>query len=359
MEISIAKAKFSKVHEVDFTDLPFGRTFSDHIFIADYYDGEWQDMRIEPLHNFSMHPATMALHYGQAIFEGMKASILPDGTPVLFRPEVHAHRLNLSAARMCMPEFPEEWFVEALDKLLEIDAEWIPRQEGSSLYIRPTMIATEAVLGVRPSQTYRFYILTGPVGTYYPKPVRLLAETKYVRAVRGGTGEAKAAGNYGGTMLAAKIAQDKGFDQVLWLDAREFRYIQECGTMNVFFVIDNKVITPPLYGTILKGVTRDCALELFAEAGYDVEEYPLTIDEVVDAFHKGALQEAFGVGTAAIASHVSEIQYKDLLMKLPPVSERPVADFLKNAINGVRSGRIPDTKGWLVPCGKMEEVAAI
>jgi branched-chain amino acid aminotransferase len=359
MDVTITKAKFSNVRNVDFDDLPFGKLFSDHMFVADYRDGEWQDLRIEPFHNFQMHPASMVFHYGQAIFEGMKATKLQDGTPALFRPELHAQRLNFSARRMCMPEFPEEFFLEAIQKLVELDQDWIPPKEGSALYIRPTMIATDQFIGVKPSQSYRFFIITGPVGPYYPKPVRLYAETKYVRAVRGGTGEAKAAGNYGGALLPAKIAQDKGFDQVLWLDSREFRFIQECGTMNVFFVIDDKVITPPLYGTILKGVTRDCAMQVLRDAGYDVEEYPLTIEEVVEAHKKGTLQEAFGAGTAAVVSHVSEISYKDHLMTLPPVSERKVADFVKSTLNGLRSGRIEDTRGWVVPVGRMAEVEAI
>lgn len=351
MDIKITTSKSSHLDGVDFDNLPFGRTFSDHMFVVDYVDDKWQNPRIEPFHNLQLHPATMALHYGQAIFEGMKATKMLDGTPALFRPELHAKRLNFSAHRMCMPALPEEIFLKALQKLVELDQAWIPPQEGSALYIRPTMIATDEFIGVKPSQTYKFFIITGPVGPYYPKPVRLLAETKYVRAVMGGTGEAKAAGNYGGALLPAKMAQDKGFDQVLWLDAKEFKYIQECGTMNVFFVIDGKVITPPLYGTILDGVTRRCAIEILKDNGFEVDEYKITIDEVVDAYHKGTLQEAFGAGTAAVVSHVSDIGYKDLVMELPPISERKVGELVKNTINGLRSGRIADSRGWVVPVG--------
>ncbi len=349
MDIRITTSKTSRLNGVDFDDLPFGRTFSDHMFVADYHNGEWHDFRIEPFHNFQLHPATMALHYGQAIFEGMKATKMLDGTPALYRPELHAKRINYSAHRMCMPSFPEDMFVKALQKLVKLDQAWIPPQEGSALYIRPTMIATDEFIGVKPSQSYKFFIITGPVGPYYPKPVRLLAETKYVRAVMGGTGDAKAAGNYGGALLPAKMAQDKGFDQVLWLDAKEFKYIQECGTMNVFFVIDGKVITPPLYGTILDGVTRRSAIEILKEEGYEVLEYRITIDEVVEAYKKGTLQEAFGAGTAAVVSHVSDISYKDFLMALPPISERKVGELVKDTINGLRSGRIHDEKGWVVP----------
>lgn len=359
MDITITRTNFSRVGEVNFSDLPFGHTFSDHMFVADYEDGEWKDFRIEPFHHFSMHPASMVFHYGQAIFEGMKASKMMDGTPALFRPELHAARMNASARRMCMPDFPEDVFVEALHKLVDLDQAWIPPQEGSALYIRPTMIATDEFIGVKPSNTYRFFIITGPVGPYYPKPVKLLAETKYVRAVRGGTGEAKAAGNYAGAMLPAKLAQDKGYDQVLWLDSREFKYIQESGTMNVFFVIDGKVITPPLYGTILKGVTRDCAIQILKDEGYEVEEYPLTIDEVVDAWKNGVLQEAFGAGTAAVVSPVAEIAYKDLTMKLPPAEEQHIGALVKKTINGLRSGVIEDTRGWVVPVGVAAELAAV
>ena len=358
MEIKITRSKSSNLHGVDFENLPFGRLFSDHLFVADYYDGEWHNPRIEPFHHFNLHPATMALHYGQAIFEGMKASISTDGTPMLFRPELHAKRLNTSAQRICMPSFPEDLFLEAVAKLVQIDQAWIPPIEGSALYIRPTMIATDEFIGVKPSQSYKFFIITGPVGPYYPKPVRLLAETKYVRAVIGGTGEAKAAGNYGGALLPAKLAQEKGYDQVLWLDAKEFKYIQECGTMNVFFVIDGKVITPPLYGTILNGVTRRSAIELLKDEGYDVEEYPLTIHELVEAYQKGTLQEAFGTGTAAVVSHVEAIAYKDLVMELPPVGQRKVGELIKHTIDQLRSGRIHDSKGWVVPVPVEEMVGA-
>jgi branched-chain amino acid aminotransferase len=349
MDISITRSKNSRLGEIDFNNLIFGRQFSDHIFIADYYEGAWHNPRIEPFHNFSIHPATMALHYGQEIFEGMKASKSYDGTPLLFRPEMHARRFNASAQRMCMPAVPEELFLEGLNQLVTIDQAWIPPQEGSALYIRPTMIAMDEFIGVKPSLTYKFFIIVGPVGPYYPKPVRLLTETKYVRAVNGGTGEAKAAGNYAGGMLPSKLAQDKGFDQILWLDAHEFKYIQECGTMNMFFVIDGTVITPPLSGTILKGITRDSAIHLLRDAGYSLEEYPLTIQEVVEAYHKGTLQEAFGTGTAAVVSHVSDIAYKDLLMELPPVSDRKVGNFVKTTIDKLRSGHIRDPHGWVVP----------
>ncbi|MEZ4935850.1 MAG: branched-chain amino acid aminotransferase [Saprospiraceae bacterium] len=349
MNITISKSTTSHLDGLDFDNLPFGRIFSDHMFVCDYADGEWKDARIVPFQDFHMHPASMVLHYGQAIFEGMKAFKNNEGNPMLFRPEMHAIRLNASAKRICMPDFPEDLFLEAIHKLVDIDQGWIPPQEGSALYIRPTMVATDKFIGVKPSSTYKFFIFTCPVGPYYSAPVKLWADTEYIRAAMGGTGEAKYAGNYGASLLPAKLAQEKGYDQVLWLDAKEFKYIQECGTMNIMFVIDGKVITPPLYGTILKGITRDSAIHILRDAGYEVEEKMITIDEIVAASENGTLQEAFGVGTAAVVSHVSVIGYKDKVLELPPINERKIGDFIKDSINGLRSGRIADKRGWVVP----------
>ncbi|MEO1257293.1 MAG: branched-chain amino acid aminotransferase [Bacteroidota bacterium] len=358
MNISITKSSSSRLAGVDFNNLPFGRLFSDHMFICDYADGQWQDARIVPFENFSMHPASMVLHYGQAIFEGMKAFKNNDGTPVLFRPELHAARINASARRICMPDFPEQLFLDAIHKLVDLDQGWIPPQEGSAMYIRPTMVATDEFIGVKPSSTYRFFIFTCPVGPYYSAPVKLWADTEYIRAALGGTGEAKFAGNYGASLLPAKLAQEKGYDQVLWLDAKEFKYIQECGTMNIMFVIDGKIITPPLYGTILKGVTRDSAIKILSNAGYSVEEKMITIDEICEAHDNGKLQEAFGVGTAAVVSHVSTIGYKDKVMELPPVEDRKIGEFIKSTINGIRSGRVADEFNWVIPVGQMASIPA-
>jgi branched-chain amino acid aminotransferase len=348
-KIQITKASQSRLPEVDFDAIPFGRTFSDHMFVADYSDGQWHDYRIVPFGPFSIHPAAMALHYGQAIFEGMKASVTRSGEPMLFRPEMHAHRINASARRMCMPEFPEDAFLEALHTLVSLDKDWIPPKEGSALYIRPFMFATDEFIGVKPSQTYRFIIFTGPVGPYYPKPVSLIAETTYIRAAKGGVGEAKTAGNYAASLLPAQNAIEKGYDQVLWLDGKEFKYIQEVGTMNLFFVINGTVITPEADGAILKGITRDSALKLLEKEGYKVEVRPITIDEVVEAHKNGQLEEAFGSGTAAVVAHVSKIAYKEVVMELPPVENRKVGQFIKDTINGLRAGTIEDTFGWVVP----------
>lgn len=357
-EISVKRTSQSRLPDINFSDLPFGRTFSDHMFVADYYDGKWQDFRIVPFAHFPIHPAAMALHYGQAIFEGMKASKSVEGKPLFFRPEQHSLRINRSAHRMCMPAFPEDVFIEALHKLVALDADWIPTDPGSALYIRPYMFANDEFIGVKPSQTYKFIIFTGPVGPYYPKPVRLLAETKYIRAAIGGTGEAKAAGNYAGSLLPAKLAQEKGFDQVMWLDAKEFKYIQEAGTMNLFFVIDGRVITPDLSGTILPGITRDSFIKVLKGKGIPVEERPITTDEIIQAYRNNKLEEAFGAGTAAVVAHVAEIQIEDTLVTLPPVENRKIGTMLKATIERLRDGTGEDPFGWVIPVKELAEVTA-
>ncbi|RME97447.1 MAG: branched-chain amino acid aminotransferase [Bacteroidetes bacterium] len=347
--IHITKVQQSRVGEIDFDNIPFGRVFSDHMFLADYRDGKWQDLRIVPFGPFTMHPASMALHYGQAIFEGMKASKTLDGKAMLFRPDMHAKRLNRSAARLMMPAVPEDLFLEALHTLVELDAAWIPPREGSALYIRPYMFATDEFIGVRPSETYRFAIFTGPVGPYYPKPVRLKIEQEYVRAVPGGTGEAKAAGNYAGSLLPAHLAQQQGFDQVVWMGGPDKKQIQEVGTMNIFFVIDGTVVTPATDGAILHGITRDSFLKILREKGIPAEERVITIDEVVEAHQAGTLTEMFGAGTAAVVSHVAEVVYGEVAITFPPVDQRPIGNMLKDYIDGLRSGRIADTHNWMIP----------
>lgn len=347
--ISITKAAHSRASEVDFDNIPFGRVFSDHMFMADYDQGEWKNFRILPFGNFSIHPATMALHYGQSIFEGMKASKSTTGTPMFFRPEMHARRLNASARRMSMPDFPEDVFLQALHTLVDLDSDWIPPKKGSALYIRPLMFATGEFIGVKASEKYKLLIFTGPVGPYYPKPVSLIAEDKYVRAVPGGVGMAKAAGNYAASLLPATRANERGYDQVMWMDGHEFKYIQEVGTMNLFFVIDGKVVTPATDGAILKGITRDSVLSILKDKGYTIEERAVTVDEVVAAHKNGLLQEAFGTGTAAVVSHVSKIAYRDMEMVLPPLEKRTVGALAKAEIDGLRSGEVEDTRGWIVP----------
>ncbi len=353
--IKITKTTESGLSKIDFDNIPFGRVFSDHMFTADYIDGEWTNFEITPFGPFTVHPACLALHYGQAIFEGMKASVSHDGQPLLLRPEMHVRRLNASAQRLCMPDFPEEVFIDALHALIDLDANWIPPQEGSALYIRPYMFANGEFIGVAPSDTYKFIIFTGPVGPYYPKPVRLIAEEYYVRAVKGGMGEAKAAGNYAGSLLPAQKAKAAGYDQILWLDGKEFKYIQEVGTMNIFFVIDGKVITPETDGAILKGITRDGFLTVLKDKNYDVEVRPITIDEIVEAFKAGKLTEIFGAGTAAVVAKVSDLTYQGFEMVLPPTDDNSIGTILKKEIDGLRAGKLEDKHGWLVPVRRTTE----
>ena len=354
MNIKITKTQNSGLSSVDMNDIPFGKVFSDHMFLADYKDGKWGNFEIKPVENLSLHPSNLALHYGQSIFEGMKATVTEDGVPSLFRPEMHAKRINKSAHRMCMPDFPEEVFIQALHNLVGIDSAWIPPTAGSALYIRPFMFAMDEFLGVRPSETYKFIIMTLPVGPYYTAPVSLKAETKYVRAVHGGVGEAKAAGNYAASLYPAMLAKKAGFDQVMWLDGNEFKYVQEVGTMNIFFVIDGIIVTPKTDGAILKGITRDCILKIMQDKGYQTEERLVTIEEIVEASESGKLEEVFGAGTAAVVSKVKLIHYNGREIKLN-VDDYKIANIAFETISGIRKGTIEDKFGWMVPVEVMVE----
>ena len=346
-EIKITRNSHSRLSELDFNNIPFGKTFTDHMFIADYDGEKWIDARIVPSGEISMHPGNLTLHYGQSIFEGMKATKSHDGSPLFFRPEKHVERLNASARRMCMAEIDGELFLQALHALVHLEQDWIPPQEGSALYIRPFMFATDEFIGVAASKTYRFMILTLPVGPYYPKPVSLLAEETYVRAAHGGVGEAKAAGNYAASLYPAKLAKEQGYDQVLWLDATEFKYIQEVGTMNVFFVIDGTVITPATDGAILKGITRETIIQLLKDQGHPVEERAIHIDEILEANKNGSLQEIFGTGTAAVVARVNRMKYRDTVIEIE-LKEDSIAQNAKDMINGIRSERMEDKNGWVV-----------
>ena len=280
-KIKIDKTHESRLNQLDFDNIPLGTTFTDHMFICSFRNGKWQKSKIMPLSSVSTHPAAMAFHYGQAIFEGMKATIGKSGSPLLFRPSENAKRLNFSAKRLGMPEFPEKLFVEALKLLVSIDQKWIPKSEGSALYLRPFMYADEAFIGMRAATEYKFIIIASPSKPIYNKRIRLYAETKYIRASNGGTGEAKAAGNYAAAILPTEKAKLKGFDQVLWLDSNNFKSIQEVGTMNIFFKINETIVTPPLDGTILAGITRMSTIELLKHKGYNVIERNISIDEIL------------------------------------------------------------------------------
>lgn len=351
LPISLTITQKSRLSEVDFSNIPFGKVIADHMFVADYRGGAWTDLRIVPFGNMEISPANLALHYGQSIFEGMKATVCK-GSPALFRADMHARRFNISAERMCMPQVPESLFVQALRMLVDLDRAWVPDVEDHALYIRPMMFATDEYFGVHASENYRFIIFTGPVGPYYPKPVRLWVEEVFTRAAQGGVGEAKCAGNYGSSLLPAMRAKKNGYDQVMWMDADEKKYVQEVGTMNLFFVMDGKVITPTTTGTILRGVTRDSFMTLLKNWGYVVEDRLLSIAEIADAYWRGTLQECFGAGTAAVVSHVSDITWRDRKINLPPVDDlnRPVGTKLKKFINLLRMGQEPDEFHWLTSC---------
>lgn len=349
--IKITPIAQSGVTSLDFNNIPFGKIFTDHMFMADYKDGQWTNFEIKPVADIPTHPGNLAWHYGQSIFEGMKATRDSSGTPLLFRPEMHSKRINASAVRMCMPEIPKELFLQAVHTLVAMEAAWIPPQEGSALYIRPFMYATDSTIGVRPSDTYKFVIFTMPVGPYYTKPVKLLAQDTYVRAVVGGVGEAKTAGNYAASLMPARMAHSQGYDQVMWLDAIHKKYIQEVGTMNIFFVIDGEIVTPNLDGAILAGITRDSLLHVFKDKGYKVSERPVAIDEVMEAGEQGRLSEVFGSGTAAVISAVSHIKYKDKVITLD-TENRPVGQWAYHYINGLRNRTIEDPYGWIVPAVK-------
>lgn len=348
MEITINKAERSKLQDLNLENLPFGKFFSDHMLEADYENGEWKNVEIKPYQPLLLSPSVAALHYGQAIFEGVKAYKDADGNAAIFRPEDNFRRFNISAERMQMPAVPEEIFMEGMKQLVALDSSWIPQKDDHSLYIRPFMFSSDELIGVRPSDTYKFMILLSPTGPYYNAPMRIYVEEQYVRAVPGGVGYAKAAGNYGSAMYATAQAKKKGYDQVLWTDAFEHKYVQEIGTMNVIFIIGDKAVTPDLgAGTILAGVTRNSALTLLSEAGFAVEERPVSIDELIEAYKAGVLYEVFGTGTAATISMIKELRYKDFVMEFN-VEEWKTAPTIKKWLTDIREGRKEDSHGWMM-----------
>ncbi|MEO5948264.1 MAG: branched-chain amino acid aminotransferase [Chitinophagaceae bacterium] len=349
MDIKITKTENSKLKDIDFSNIPFGKYTSDHIFIMDYANGQWGDFRIVPYQSLQLDPQSKALQYCQCIFEGMKATIGADGIPKLLRPDLNIERFNLSAERMCMPAVPGELFLSALKAITHVEINWIPKAEGSALYLRPTMIATESSLGVIPSNTYTFYIYAAPAQPYFTTPVKLVTEQTLIRAVPGGTGEAKTGGNYAGSFKAGQLAKQKGFDQVIWLESPHFKKIQETGMMNLFFVIGNTVLTPDLSGAILKGTTRTYFIDILKEKNIKVEIRDIYIDEIIEAYQDGNLKEAFGSGTAAVVSHISAITHGDTSITFPNAKEAVISNMLYKEINGLRAGIIEDKHNWLVP----------
>lgn len=327
----------------------FGTICCDHTLVADYRDGAWTDVRIEPYEPLPLPPSISALQYAISVFEGHKAFQTADGQIVLFRPYDNCARLRRSCMRLVLPEVPEEIYIEGLRELIRTDRQWVPGPDEGSLYIRPHVFATDENIRVVPPSTCRFVIFTCAVGHYYPEPLKLLATTEYVRAFPGGTGDVKSAGNYAPTLLAERDAQRRGFHGVLWLDGREHRFVEEASVMNIFFVIDDIVITPSLDGTILPGITRDSVIRLLTAMGIDVQERPVPIDEIAEAHAAGRLRECFGTGTAATIGHIAEIGYRDKLLALPPTADREVGPAVLARITALRTGRGPDPFGWLCP----------
>ena len=344
--IKITKGTKSRLNEIDFDNLAFGKVYADHMLVADFDGKEWTNAEILPFQHLSVSPSNAAWHYGQAIFEGIKAYKDPQGRPVIFRPYDNFKRFNSSAERMGMVTVPEWLFIGGLDLLVGLDRDWIPTNPGSSLYLRPFMIAADEYIGVRPSETYKFMIINSPAGPYFNKPINLLVQEKYVRAFPGGVGFAKAAGNYGGTMYPTMKAKEQGYDQILWVDGYKHKYLQECGTMNVFVIIGNTAITPDLsQGTILEGVTRSSVMELLSDMGLNVEERPVSIDEVAAAYKNGTLKEVFGSGTAASLAYVEALDYQDLQIRLDTTTYK-IGDEVIRRLDDIRTGKAADTRHW-------------
>lgn len=345
--ISIRQTTHSRLHEANLETPPFGRTFSDHMLVADFEDGEWKQAEIVPFENLSLSPATFTLHYAQAIFEGQKAYRHADGNPYIFRLEKNWARMNISAIRMGMPEIPADIFVDGITELVRLDHEWVPSAPGTTLYIRPNYFATDEFIGLNPTHKFKLVVILSPSSVAYLKPIRVYVADQYVRAFKGGAGFAKAAGNYGATMMPMIEAKKFGCDQVLWMDGNEFKYVQEIGTMNVFFHIGDTLITPELDGTILAGITRESLIQLARHLGMKVEERKISIDEIAKAANNKTLHEAFGAGTAASVIHITELLYKNKTIKINQSTPDSASVILKSELDGIRRGTKPDIFGWM------------
>ncbi len=348
MNISITKTT-NPSNKPDSSKLGFGKFFTDHMFVMDYADGKWGNARIVPFGNLSIHPASTVLHYGAEIFEGLKAYRRADGKVQLFRPMENIRRLNRSAERMCLPTIPEDDAFEALTTLIELEQDWVPSETGTSLYIRPFMFGNDETLGVHSVKNATFVIILSPVGSYYAEginPVKIMIEDNDVRAVRGGTGEAKCGGNYAASSRAGERAEKLGYSQVLWLDGVERKYIEEVGAMNVMFKINGVIVTPMLAGSILPGITRKSCIELLRGEGYTVEERLLSVDELADALENGTLEEAWGCGTAAVVSPIGELAYKGKKYTVNGGKIGEVTQHLYDTLTGIQWGNKPDTHGW-------------
>ena len=352
LDIKFTPTATPKAKPAPGTKLGFGHVFTDHMFVMNYTEGQgWHDARIVPFENISLSPAAMVYHYGQEMFEGLKAYKDEAGNAYLFRPDMNAKRANNSNDRLCIPQIPVEDFVDAVKALVRVEKDWIPTDPGTSLYIRPFVIATDEFLGVAPSKTYLFIIIVSPSGAYYESglaPVGIWIEDEYVRAVKGGMGFAKTGGNYAASLIAQVKAHDSGFSQVLWLDGVERKYIEEVGAMNIFFKINGKVITPAINGSILPGVTRNSVIEVCKHWGLPVEERRISVDELVAAAHDGSLEEVFGTGTAAVVSPVGKLRFKDEVMTIGDGSIGALTQKLYDTITGIQWGKLDDPFGWRI-----------
>lgn len=346
--MEIKKTSQSRLPGLDINNVQFGKVFSDHMFIADFIDGKWQDARIVPYEDLRLSPASSMMHYGQAIFEGMKCYRSDAGEVLLFRPTENQKRLNVSAHRMAMQEVPEDIFMNGLTELLRLDQNWIPTGDGRSLYIRPFLVASDDYIGVKPSDNYRFMIITTPVGAYYDHPLKVKVERTFFRAVEGGVGFVKASGNYGRSLYPTSLAKREGYDQLIWTDAKEHKYVEESGTMNLMFVIGNTLVTPQLSDTILAGITRDSVLQLARDWGMKVEERKIAVAEIVDAFNNGTIREAFGTGTAATIAHISHIGADGVEYQLPALTADSFSTRVGKTMDDIRRGRVEDKHSWVL-----------
>ena len=346
IDIPVRKIAHSKLNEVDFKHLEFGKYVADHMLVCDFANGEWRSPQVVPFANLSLSPTTLALHYGQTVFEGMKAFKMKDGRINIFRLDKHYDRFLKSLDRMCMAPVPKDIFTEGLIRLVEVDKGWVPEQSGSALYIRPFMYASEAKFGVKISDEYRFIIFTGPVPSLFANPIKVKVENTYIRAAKGGTGFAKCGGNYGGAFYPTQLAKQQGYDQVLWTGGKDNQFIEESGMMNAMFVINDTLVTPPLSDSILDGVTRDSLLTLASDMGYTISERPVSIAELEKAFKEKTISAAFGAGTAAVVAPIAVISINGVDYSLPAYNEKSLHNKLKEQLELIRTGKIADTHEW-------------
>lgn len=347
MNIKLSKVKSSKISKVDFSDLGFCKYYTDHMFVCEYENNEWKNFRIIPFQDLNLSPACTTLHYGQTIFEGLKAYKNEKDEILIFRPDKNAKRFNSSAERMCMPSLPEKYFINSIEELLKIEKDWVPKGEENSLYIRPLMFAIDPYIGIKPADKYLFIIICGLAGGYYSEPVNVKIETEYTRAVKGGVGFAKTAANYAAALYPAVQAQKEGFHQLIWTDGKEHNFVEESGTMNLFFVIDNKLITPPLGDTVLDGVTRDSIISVCPELDIDIEIRKISVKEIIDALGNGSMTEAFGAGTAATIAPIKTIAFQSKKYNLPENNKISFSKKILDYLNNLKFGKIDDKFDWV------------